>query len=303
MKFVSATLLTFMLMLTACQQEPDEVLEPDPDLPVVTPNTGNMKATIDGKAWVANRGVAAYRMNGLISISGISTDRKVVTITLTDKGVGEYVLNTVEFNAGAYVDSAMAQANSFGTNASEDPALAGGKVNITSIDAAKKTFSGTFTFRVYREDDNKSISFTNGSFTDVSFQTSLPSGPAGDTLRVKVDGVQFNPDFVASVNAANKITVTGSNAAGTKTVAVFVPSSVNPGTYQFSGILGDYMGTYAPDQDPLSMRIAETGKLIILEHNKTTHRYRGTFEFHGQTLFDATKASELTEGYFSVKYP
>ncbi|MEP6952031.1 MAG: hypothetical protein ABI863_22265 [Ginsengibacter sp.] len=44
-----------------------------------------------------------------------------------------------------------------------------------------------------------------------------------------------------------------------------------------------------------------SGTLTILEHNITTKRIRGNFNFHASEV-PGTKVSELTEGYFSVIY-
>lgn len=283
--------------LSSCQQEPDEEL--DPENPQVS---GNLNATIDGSTWVAARAAIGYRMNGLISISGLSRDGKTLTMTLTDSGVHRYVLNANTMNAGAYVDSTLSDRTGFTSNSNDDPQLAGGEVNILSINENTKTMSGTFSFRVYRFTDDRSVSITNGSFTDLKYSTSLPPTTGLDTLRLKVDGVDFVPTVVNGFSSEmlGQMVVTGTDAAGLRSIGITVQPDIIPGTYDF-----DYpvIGVYNPDTDGTNSRASTSGRLVVLEHNLTTKRLRGTFQFSASNILDPLKKNEITDGYFSVKYP
>src|SRR5215813_10348315 len=96
--------------------------------------TGNFKAKIDGDQWIADKATGAWRLQGLINISGMSIDKKILSITLTDSGVHTYTLDDVSLNAAAYIDSAEANPLDFSTNQGVDPGDAGGTVTITKID-------------------------------------------------------------------------------------------------------------------------------------------------------------------------
>lgn len=302
--FYGLVLLAGVFTFNSCQKEVDPGILGNNQNPV----SGNFKAKIDGTQWVANSGAGAYRMLGYISITGRSTDRKYLSITLTDSGVHNYTLDDNSMNAASYIDSSLSNAVNFTTNQGINPGDAGGVVNVTSIDAVNKTISGTFSFRVFRQMDGAQRTFTEGSFTNIPYATTLPPGSATDTFRVKIGGTLWVPPTVfASKTPAvppltPQIAITGTSADGTKSVGMFMPDNVVPGNYAFDLFGGIYLGLYNPDTDPSHSQGAMSGTLTILSHNTTTRRIRGNFNFHAEALLNPLLFSELTEGYFSVTY-
>jgi hypothetical protein len=189
--------------------------------------TGNFKAKIDGTQWVADRFAQGARISNIINISGLGLDKKVLTISVKDSGVHQYTLawDNTSGGAGAYMDSSLADVTAFTSNAGLTPAEGGGTLNITSIDEVNKRMSGTFSFKAKRYTDNTYRDITEGVFTDISYITSLPPGNSTDTLNVKLDGTAFVPTLVngLSVSMLSNIVVQGSDATGTKSVAVYLP--------------------------------------------------------------------------------
>ena len=61
----------------------------------------------------------------------------------------------------------------------------------------------------------------------------------------------------------------------------------------------DYFGLY---MDGTTSFGSESGTLKILEHNTTSKRIRGTFDFEAQEPTNASSTAKLTEGYFSIQY-
>ena len=301
----SLIVLTAVIVFSSCQKEVDPSIIDNNNPPLVS---GNLKAKIDGTQWVANSAEGASRMLGLISIGGRSTDRKYLTITLTDSGVHNYTLDNNSMNAAAYIDSSLTNAINFTTNQGINPGDAGGFVNITSIDVANKRISGTFAFRVFRQMDGAQRELTEGSFTNLLYSTSLPPGNATDTFRVKIAGTLWVPPSVFGSKTpvapplVPQIAVTGTSADGTKSVGMFMPADITPGNYTFDLFGGIYLGLYNPDTDPNHSQGAMSGTLTILSHNRTTRRIRGNFNFHAEALLNPLLNTELTEGYFSVTY-
>ena len=306
-KVLSYTLfvLSIMFLFVSCQKEVDPSILDNNNPPAAT---GNLKAKIDGTQWVANSAEGASRMLGLINIGGRSTDRKYLTITLTDSGVHNYTLDNNSMNAAAYIDSNLSNALNFTTNQGVGPGDAGGFVNISSIDATNKRISGTFSFRVFRQADGAQRTLTEGSFTNLPYATTLPPGAATDTFRVKIAGTLWVPPTVfasqtpAAPQLSPQIAITGTSTDGTKSVGMFMPATITPGSYTFDIFGGVYLGLYNPDTDPNHSQGAMTGTLTILSHNTSTRRIRGNFAFHAQALLNPALSTELTEGYFSVNY-
>jgi hypothetical protein len=125
--FVSST---FLLLFQSCQKE---ISFDDMD-----GITGNLRAKIDGNQWVANKGASASRIQGYINITGYSTDKKYLVISLKDSGVHRYTLSDVTMNAAGFTDSTQPNPLGYATNQGDYPAESGGEVNITAIDTVNK---------------------------------------------------------------------------------------------------------------------------------------------------------------------
>lgn len=301
---------SLLLTLGSCQKEYNPL---DPNLPPpggttpggTTPpaNTGSFTAKIDGAAFVANKFAGAVRTRGLINVSGLANDGKIITMTLTDSGVHTYQLTQTTINAGAYNETA--NGISFTSNGSANTAEAGGTVTITSIDTVKKTMTGTFNFKAFRASDNTTRNITTGIFTGITYTTDAlpPTTNTTDTFRVKRDGVAWTNYSVIGVAVPflNQIAVTSStDASATVNVGLTFPNTVTPGSYAFDFIT--YAAVYNPSADPMMSMTAFGGNLTILEHNTTTKRVRGTFNFNASPLTNPSTVVAFTEGYFSVKY-
>jgi hypothetical protein len=272
--------------------------------PAVVNVTGNFKAKIDGTQWVADRIAQGARMNGIINLTGLGIDRKVIAMTIMDSGVHQYTLyyDNTSLNVGAYTDSNSASSIAFSTNAGSTPGETGGFLNITSIDEANKKMSGTFGFKAKRLVDNTYRDITEGSFTNISYITTLAPGNATDTFTSKVDGVTFTPSAVNGTIITlpnNSIAINGSDATGVRTVAIYFPTDIITGTYNI-GSLGDlYYGQYNATASNFLM--SSSGTLEILFHDPVAKRVRGRFSFAASELI-GTQTAQITEGYFAVTY-
>jgi hypothetical protein len=303
--FFVSLLLTGLtaIIFTACQKEVDFALTTNNQV------TGDFRAKIGGTQWVANKVAVADISGGMITLVGISTDKKMIGIIVDDNGVGTYTLDENSFfDVGTYTDSAETNPNAYSTNQGPNPGDAGGTLTITSIDATSKRISGTFSFKVYRQFDNAQKNITEGSFTNISYAPVAPPTNSTDTFRVKIGGTQWIPPMaIAAKTPAQppmpaQIVVTGTDLTSLKAVGLFMPADITPGSYTLDLFGATYIGQYNPDSDPTHSQASTTGTLTILEHNTTTKRIRGNFNFHAETILPPIISSELTEGYFSMKY-
>jgi hypothetical protein len=300
--FTMVVAVSGLFLLNACQQE---IQDPNGTQNAVT---GDFRAKIDGTQWVANSAASGSRMNGRIAILGRSNDRKYLAISLTDSGVHNYILDDMTLNAASYIDSSLPNPINLTTNQGVNPGDAGGTVRITSIDTTNKKISGTFSFKVFRQTDGLQKTFTEGSFTNLSYTTTLAPTNTNDTFKVKIAGTSWIPHSVVGVvNPAvgplpAKIAIVANNATATQNVSVIMPATITPGTYTLDFFGGTYIGTYAPDTDPSHSQASVSGELVIISHNPTTKRIRGTFRFRAEELINPAAFTEITEGYFAITY-
>jgi hypothetical protein len=130
----------------------------------------DMVATIDSTFWqAADSATSATVSQGLVTISGISKDGQEISITLNDTVVGLYVLNQTSPSLAIYANLDSVGGYAYSTNQGVDTAQAGGTVMVTSFDAASRTISGTFDFKVYRNSDGTGKDITAGVFYNIPF--------------------------------------------------------------------------------------------------------------------------------------
>jgi|GEM_PF-241975 len=273
--------------------------------PGAIPVTGDFRAKIEGVQWVADKYAQCARMNNIINITGLGLDKKTITITIQDSGVHNYTLawDNTSLGAGAYQDSALADITAFTSNAGTSPSQAGGNVNITSINEVTKTMSGTFSFKAVRQITGETRTITEGVFNNIPYITSLPPTASTDTFNVKIDGVAFSPVSVFGIKntiGLSNIAISGSDASGTKTVGVYFPVDVTPGTYTIGIAFSDYFGQY--NINSTTYLSSTTGTLEILFHDPATKRVRGRFNFSAELFPTGGSPAQLTEGYFAVTY-
>lgn len=289
------SILTCMFIFSACQKEYDPGIASS--TPTPTPNSGSFTAVIGGTNFTATARYAT-RQSGVLLLYGKSADNKEIVLRVADSGVHNYSFSNTSFsNAASLTDSSTGNGFAFTTN--QWPSDGNyGNMNVTSIDTVNKTMSGTFSLKVFRDLDTMQRTITQGVFTNISYTTSPPPTSTTDSFRVKVDGTPFVYNILAGIKTFGMLAVTASNN-GAPTVGITMPETVSPGTYAFDGFT--YIGQYNASQT--TFLAADTGHVTILEHNVTTKRIRGTFQFKANTPFtNAPPDVQLTEGYFSVIY-
>ena len=265
---------------------------------------GVLKMKVNGKQWVADRAAGGSLMAGFINISGISKDGKTFTVTLSDTVARTYILSNEitsldSAHGAAYSDSMNFSNFSWGTVQGDDTSQAGGWIHITKIDKAKKTMTGTFQMKMFREMDASTVMITEGVFTDLSYATSLPPASTTDTFRVKISGTSWAPASISAVNSNGTLAIVANENPMNRTVAVMMPPGITTGSYTFDILGGQYIGMYNPNTT--TALGSTSGTLTILEHNLSTKRIRGNFNFVAEPILGGTSVN-LTEGYFSVRY-
>lgn len=262
-------------------------------------------ATIDGTQWAATANARqATVIQGLINLTGISSDNREISITLTDTSLGVHVLNQTTSSLAAYADIDSSDLYAFATNQGTDTSQAGGEVTLTQIDKVNKTLSGTFTFNVYRDIDSRQKTITAGIFNKIPYTTSLPPASSVDTLQATIDAKGWTGQSIeASINSG-ELSIVGGSSNGSQSIGLLIPADATSGTYPLDGSNPSYTGLYTMlSGGAASGAVATQGSITVIQNNTATTRIRGTFEF---TAVDPTGANTtphtIASGVFSIYY-
>lgn len=132
--------------------------------------SADMVATINNVSWAAADSTQTATLSpGQVTISGISADGQEISITLNGTVVGQYVLNQTSASLAVYANLDSVGSYAWSTNQGSDTAQAGGTVNVTAINAANRTISGIFSFKVYRNSDGSQKDITAGVFYNIPY--------------------------------------------------------------------------------------------------------------------------------------
>ncbi|MDQ6761751.1 MAG: DUF6252 family protein [Bacteroidota bacterium] len=162
MRFLIIALLVLgFFTLNSCQKEFENPQEAIIDTTII------FKAKIGGLPFSAVLSGAAIRPDSVISIAGQSADGQMLVFTLKDSGVHVYDLDmNSTTNFCGYTD---ARNYAYATNQGYHIGDAGGKLAIISLDRVRKLISGTFNFKVFREDDKSQRIITEGIFNNIRY--------------------------------------------------------------------------------------------------------------------------------------
>jgi hypothetical protein len=266
---------------------------------------GNFVAQIDGAQWAAASNTQqATLIQGMINITGISSDNQEISITIADSVAGTYTLNQQSTSLAAYADIDSSDVYAFATNQGKDTTQAGGVVTITEIDPISKTMSGTFSFKVYRDMDGRQKTITAGMFNRLPYTTSLPSGSVSDTLTASIDGTAWAGKSIEASLNAGELSIVGSSSDGSQAVGLLLPSTATAGTYPLDGSNPSYVGVYTIVASGTAAGLVSTaGSVTIVENNTASSRISGSFEFTAKDPTGTSSASHaISSGVFSIYY-
>jgi hypothetical protein len=259
-------------------------------------------AKIDGTQWAAADSTqSASILQGMINLTGISSNKQQLSITLGDTLIGQYTLNQQSSSVAAYADLDSSDLYAFSTNQGSDTSKAGGTVTVTAIDRVNKTISGVFSFKVYREVDGRQKNFTSGVFYNLPYTTTLPPASHNDTLTASIDSVAWIGQSISTAVLGGQLAISGSALNGSEAITLLLPSNSPVGSYSlvFNGY-DYYMGIYNPT--PSQSLVSTSGSMTVIENDSTHSRIRGNYQFLGTDLLGSGTTHQISNGYFSVYY-
>lgn len=274
MRILSIFMVLFTLMgVVSCQTEPVDPLllvDDSDDEPVQTP--ASFQVDFGERTFVADSTVA-YLGEGEIVIKGYAGNfGENFTIRIPSTTTGTYTVTNIAYDPGVNPNYY------YNINPANAPT---GSVTIQSIDTARRTITGIFSFTGYYSlpaENLPSIAFTNGVFTNIAY-TAPPvnPGPGTELFSVDFDGQTFIAQEADAVFGGNSLSIGGYKANG-ESVVIIMDETTTPGTYT------DAVMSYSINENgnPGYNNAANTtGVLTITEVDTVNHTISGTFSFTG----------------------
>jgi hypothetical protein len=307
-RFLKSTLLltlsTFLVLFSSCDNEPI-------DGGSINNDNNNLTSTFtvdfDSQTFVADN-IGATRTDDLITITGIRGANQE-TIVLTVYGVTEGTYQFafpigIEMNTAIYLESS--NTTNFWTTIPDfvNPESLGTMI-ISEIDEGNQTMSGSFYFTAQSASSNETKEFTNGSFTNVSFQDGLINNN-DNTFFANIDGNEFIEAQIYGEETTSggnpTISISASKNDG-EMIGFSFDANITTGTYDFEGLAGSInIGRYI-GADPLHQYYAD-GEFTITNHDTNNNLIEGTFNFVATPVpgLNAPGMPNVTDGAFSVSY-
>ncbi|MGC1472052.1 MAG: DUF6252 family protein [Psychroserpens sp.] len=137
-----------------------------------------------------------------------------------------------------------------------------------------------------------------------------PSSQGGtDSFFAKIDGADYNPPSISGFRfeSTNSIILTGATGTTEEQIQIFVPDDIAVGTYTsyYDPLNSPFIQAYyqpAGAQDADDTGIADTGSLVITQHDIDAKTIKGTFNFNTEPALSSGTAWTITEGSFEITY-
>lgn len=276
----SLLLFCFFVLFTACSKD-DDTTQPEPEQTTNGPttNAGQMKATINGAAWVAQAALVTKATPHGISISGHSSG-KAVSITIGELiKPGKFDYNTYESLSGWYQESLNGTIHSWTTLISRKCLL-----EITKLDWANRKMSGTFSFvadSLASSSPTGLFNITNGEFTDVAIDPSVPAPAATMQMSAQVDNVPWGASSVSLFGYPGAYYLNGSDVNG-HAIVIYDFDTFQPGTY--TARFGKYSVPANNDQQHWVSPPNNLPVITITKHDPITRKTSGTFSYPADAI-------------------
>ncbi|MCF6308093.1 MAG: DUF6252 family protein [Flavobacteriaceae bacterium] len=274
-------------------------------------NDGQLTLTIDGEEFTAEgQNVAATLFNGTFNLTTINpATGETIVITVSNASESTFDLGAAANaqNGAVYVVSGE---NAYGTVAEGGS----GQLNITKLDEENLLTSGNFEFIAVRSSvDNQgniiteTVTITNGSFSNLTLTTEIPSGGGNNSFSADIDGEALNPNSITSleltIGGNTTIFVTATNNSTAQSVSLTFPGDPTVGTHELSSFSGDYTGSYNPSLGGgTNLYTSNPGTVTITSYDAVAKTMEGTFEFTAKRLDpnDPDITYIVSNGEFSV---
>jgi hypothetical protein len=243
-------------------------------------NSPALQGELDDIFFEAIDARAVENEDGSFNILGVTQD-ETLTLHINKSQLGTYPLGAGKPNYAIFED---ANGNLYATNPEGD-----GEIVLTDRCISCGLLSGTFRFNAVLTGID-TITAQKGIFFEVRFPTASDDDPQTNagTFVAQIDGTQFNPFTVAAANTGNNIVITG--ASTSNTILLRFPVDVTQGNYTLP-----MTGFQASFTNGAVTETAESGVIIIVEHDPAARTIKGTFSFE-------TASASITVGQFNVTY-
>lgn len=245
---------------------------------------------LDGELFEGEEIVDAVLNEDGLLISATQGNQQV-GFQIFDPAVGTYDINAESSEGIVLYDPDNTD------NESTSYASASGTLEITALDMANGTISGTFSGvlqDLFMEEAD--IQMTNGIFENISFSTDGPTNTGSATI----DGESFNANIFPVVYVNNQIQVSLDNDLDEK-IIIYFPEDITTGTHTVGdgNSVEDYSASYSVENAGNTTdyySVADSGEIIVDSFQNDI--VSGTFNFTVENTSGDTIT--ITNGEFTV---
>ncbi len=282
---ISACVALVLLISPACK---DDAPTPPP-MP-----TGKITAAVGGKTWEASgKGTI---LHGLLKLNGQADDGTLIHLVLDEVAERNFNSQVATTNTVAYFP-----AISLGDNALlSTTGLAHGSVNITELNWADSTVSGTFSAFLQHPESGDTLSILQGKIDGVPFSQETRNFGVNE-ITVNIDGSPWEATYTSASGTGAILYITGGDVADSRALVLVVPKAINPGTYPIGSTLSLDSMQAGYNADRSHKLVAHSGQITVDQHDKTNKILNGTFQFQAAPA-SGTPVVTIGNGTFYVRY-
>ncbi len=259
-----------------------------------------VRAAPGDSTFAATDSAQAYWVNSYLNITA-EDDEQSINISIVDfDGPGIYEFDNSSETPKSAILAYQAHSLEYPFMSNEVSGTTG-SIIIQDIDTIGDGYvNGLFSTYTRRESDDSLLLVSSGIIDSIPVERSLP--PAGDQyLRATIGGVPFEAgSIVAGVpSQTGQLSIIGSNNKGTSGLGLFLPSTIQPGTYSFDEDSG--ISAFFSESVAKTFR-AQSGVISIISHDQFAREISGTFSFSVEDINGQEGAISITSGSFFATY-
>ena len=169
-----------------------------------------------------------------------------------------------------------------------------GTLNISSVNTADKTFSGTFT-AIFKNATKAPVEITSSAFNSIPYVIKDKT-----IFTAMVNGNEWSAENVTAVinDQVNVLDIKGTTANDVD-IKIYMPAQVFPDTYDLTGN-GEYSAVVYPEGSDIGTHFSTSGEMTVVSHDWINYDIEINFHFKATRTGDS-KEYDVSNGHIKLE--